>query len=208
MDTGQGRDRALEQTRRFTEARRKIDEVGVKGVGLGVHVGAQVAELAGRAAVAGALEGLGGAMLVAEMAGKYLEAHKEWQTASEQALNRTGIRLSMEVIGRDAQRLDNPHVRDGRPYTAGELDQRIMQDSKFQAWDRWADVMAGAGRDARKWMDSGLADATRMANDVMRQCPSPEARRAALGSLSQNIEQAIQELERQNLQRLQQAAGE
>lgn len=205
------RRRAAEQTRKFSDARRRGAEASrhlgempprpqesealhgtLAGVDLVVHAVEQVADVVGKTALAAGAEGVGGALLVGKLGYDFGHAWNQMSEGNEKALRMIGAQYGLNVIGQDARNPESPHIKEGKPYTLGEIRERTnrMDTGRF-SYDKQTHGVGVKNLEAA--VDTGLADVRDRANQLLSALKTPAERQEgmkALNSYQQQIEQS------------------
>lgn len=127
-------------------------------------------------------EAVGAAKTVVDYAVQFITAVGEAHEKNKQAAIARGVQFSLSIMSSDVKS-DNPHVREGKPYTADELAKRIRENgplnSKIQ---REMPYLKVENSEADKQFKKGMGVVARNINQVLTRAKTPEHRRQVIDS--------------------------
>ena len=140
---------------------------------------------------------------IGKLAKTYLEGVGELKQANKRAAELTGIENALKVTTQDWLHGRGPHIKDGKPYTPQELQNRMDPAGKRKMADdmTWCKIM---NKDAQKDLDRGFKIAADAINQVLRQAKTPAERQAAMRSF---VETVLPRLARNRQQRFSEIKG-
>jgi len=125
-----------------------------------------------------------------QAAKKMFEATHELHAANVAASRLLGTFYALNIVGRDGRVANNPHVKDGKPYTAGELADRLSGPYGADLATKRTQCQV-YNKDAPKDVDRGIAAVAEAANKVLAGCRDAAERQAALDKFATATQRVI-----------------
>jgi len=137
-----------------------------------------------------------------------IDATGELHDANVAAARLVGSFYSLNIIARDGRVADNPHVQQGKPYTATELGDRTRQVQRYRELmdnDRALCQVYNTG--APKDIERGIAAVADAVNKVLADCKTPAERQVALDKFATTTHRVIGDNREKRLQELRERRG-
>jgi hypothetical protein len=226
-DKGQERspEKQREQRRKFDEAvkrqedaRKLGQEVGDRGKGapipkestldkalhvvkVGVEAGTQAAETAAAAEGAGAAASgaalIGVAAYAALQGREIVKAIGEVHEGNKAEAIALGTRHALSLMIYDHEHPNNPHIRDGTPYSKAEIARRADEPGLRSDRERWMPGLSVENSGAPAQYAQGRDQAVDGMNAALRQCNTPQERQQAAKAFTDAAAQAMAPQRRQ-----------
>ncbi len=211
----QRREQERDQRRKVTEARKQAEarkigqEAGHRARGAelpksstldtALHVGGLAAEAVGHAAEfagEGALAGsaaMGGIAAYGITQGREIvKAIGETHDAHKAECHALGARHAVSWMMQDAKGQDNPHIRDGKPYTREDFNKKVDQTFGRDR-EHWMKSLLIENKDGRKDYRSGINQMVDAANKVLQQGKTPAERQQGMQGFTNSAASAMAE---------------